>query len=143
MIISLANYYAGEATLYPVLYMWTALYAFYFFPMPQALAHAALVAVSYAVVLAIQAPDMVVVRWLLAVGTPVVAGILISRLLGGIQEHALELRNSEERTRLVLDTAPDAFITLDRDGHITTWNAAAERMFGWTMEEAAGRRCAS
>jgi PAS domain S-box-containing protein len=139
VIISLANYYAGEATLYPVLYMWTALYAFYFFPMPQALGHAALVAVSYAVVLAIQQPDMVVVRWLLAVGTPVVAGILISRLLGGIQEHALELRQSEERTRLVLDTAPDAFITLDRDGHITTWNAAAERMFGWTREEAAGR----
>jgi PAS domain S-box-containing protein len=139
VIISLANYYAGPATLYPVLYMWTALYGFYFFPMRQALAHAGLVAVAYAVVLAIQDADMVVVRWLLAVGTPVVAGILISRLLGGIQHHALELRESEERTRLVLDTAPDAFITLDRDGRITTWNAAAERMFGWTRDEAVGR----
>jgi PAS domain S-box-containing protein len=139
LIISLANYYAGPATLYPVLYMWTALYAFYFFPMRQALAHAALVAVAYAVVLAVQEADMVIVRWLLAVGTPVVAGILISRLLGGIQHHALELRKSEERTRLVLDTAPDAFITLDRDGCITTWNVAAERMFGWTKEEAVGR----
>jgi PAS domain S-box-containing protein len=139
VIISLANYYAGPTTLYPVLYMWTALYAFYFFPMREALVHAALVAVSYAVVLAIQETDMVVVRWLLAVGTPLVAGILISRLLGGLQHHALELRGSEERTRLVLDTAPDAFITLDRDGHITTWNAAAERMFGWTKEEAVGK----
>jgi PAS domain S-box-containing protein len=139
LIISLANYYAGPATPYPVLYMWTALYAFYFFPMRQALAHAGLVAVSYAVVLAVQEADMVVVRWLLAVGTPVVAGILISRLLGGIQHNALELRRSEERTRLVLDTAPDAFITLDRDGHITTWNAAAERMFGWSREDAVGR----
>jgi PAS domain-containing protein len=139
LIISLANYYAGPATLYPVLYMWTALYAFYFFPMRQALAHAALVAVAYAVVLAVQETDTVIVRWLLAVGTPVVAGILISRLLGGIQHHALELRQSEERTRLVLDTAPDAFITLDRDGLITTWNVAAERMFGWTKEEAVGR----
>jgi PAS domain S-box-containing protein len=139
VIISLANYYAGPATLYPVLYMWTALYAFYFFPTRQALAHAALVAVSYAVVLAVQETDMVVVRWLLAVGTPFVAGILISRLLRGIQHHALELRQSEERTRLVLDTAPDAFITLDRDGCITTWNAAAERMFGWTKDEAVGR----
>jgi PAS domain S-box-containing protein len=139
LIISLANYYAGPATLYPLLYMWTALYAFYFFPMREALVHTALVAVSYAVVLAIQGTDMVVVRWLLAVGTPVVAGILISRLLGGLQEHELELTASEERTRLVLDTAPDAFITLDRDGHITTWNAAAERMFGWTRDEAVGR----
>jgi len=139
VIISLANYYAGPATLYPVLYMWTALYAFYFFPTREALAQAALVAVSYAVVLAIQETDMAVVSWLLAVGTPFVAGILISRLLGGIQHHALELRQSEERTRLVLDTAPDAFITLDRDGHVTTWNAAAERMFGWTKEQAVGR----
>ena len=41
--------------------------------------------------------------------------------------------------RLVLDTAPDAFITLDRDGRITTWNVAAERLFGWSQDEAVGR----
>ena len=139
VIISLANYYAGPSTLYPILYTWTALYSFYFFPMREALAQMVFLAVAYAVVLAVQDADMVVVDWLLAVGTPAVAGLLISRLLGGIQHHALELRESEERTRLVLDTAPDAFITLDRDGRITTWNAAAERMFGWTKEEAVGQ----
>src|SRR3954451_21673586 len=98
--------------------------------MRQALVHGAFVAAAYAVVLAVHEADMGVARWLLAVGTPFVVGILISRLLGGIQHHALELRQSEERTRLVLDTAPDAFITLDRDWHVTTWNAAAVRMFG-------------
>jgi PAS domain S-box-containing protein len=139
VIISLANYYAGPSTLYPILYTWTALYAFYFFPMREALAQMVFLALAYAVVLAVQDPDMVVVDWLLAVGTPAVAGILIARLLAGIQHHARELRHSEERTRLVLDTAPDAFITLDRDGCITTWNAAAQRMFGWTGEEAVGR----
>ena len=46
---------------------------------------------------------------------------------------------SEERMRLVLDTAPDAFITLDSDGRIITWNAAAARLFGWSEEEAIGR----
>ena len=81
LIVSLANYYAGATTLYPVLYMWAALYAFYFFRPPEALAHMALVAVSYAVVLAIQDPESAIVRWLLAVGTPLVAGLLISRLL--------------------------------------------------------------
>src|SRR5215216_500458 len=139
VIISLANYYAGPSTLYPILYTWTALYSFYFFPMREALAQMVFLAFAYAVVLAIQEADMVVVDWLLAVGTPAVAGILITRLLGGIQHHARELRESDERTRLVLDTAPDAFITLDRHGCITTWNAAAERMFGWTKEEAVGR----
>ena len=39
----------------------------------------------------------------------------------------------------MLDSAPDAFVTLDRDGRITTWNAAAERLFGWPQQEAIGK----
>ena len=35
LIVSLANYYAGPTTLYPLLYMWAALYAFYFFPLSR------------------------------------------------------------------------------------------------------------
>src|SRR5918998_2057350 len=53
-LISLANYYGGPSTLYPLLYMWTALYDFYFFPLREAFAHMAILAVSYAVVLAVQ-----------------------------------------------------------------------------------------
>jgi PAS domain S-box-containing protein len=140
LIISLANYYAGPSTLYPLLYMWTALYAFYFFPLREAFAQMAVLAVSYAVVLEVQDADSAVVRWLLAVGTPLVAGLLISRLLGRLHDHAREAWQSEERTRLVLDSAPDAFITLDSDGVISTWNVAAERLFGWAKHEAVGRR---
>ena len=139
VILSLANYYAGPSTLYPLLYMWTALYAFYCFRLPEALAHMAFIALAYAIVLAIQDPDSAIVRWLLAIGTPLVAGVLISRLLDRLRGQARDLRQSEERTRLVLDTAPDAFITLDREGVITTWNVAAERLFGWKKEEALGR----
>jgi PAS domain S-box-containing protein len=139
VIVSLANYYAGPSTLYPLLYTWAVLYACYFFPLREAVAHMVFVAVAYAVTLAVQDADMVVVRWLLAIGTPVVAGLLISRLLGRLQAQARELGESDQRTRLVLDTAPDAFITLDRHGHILTWNAAAERLFGWTKQEAIGK----
>jgi PAS domain S-box-containing protein len=138
LIVSLANYYAGPSTLYPVLYMWAALYAFYFFRLGEALAHLAIVAVSYAVVLAAQDPDSALVRWLLTVGTPLVAGLLISRLLRLLSDRAQQLERSEIRTRMVLDTAPDAFVTLDRDGVIVTWNAAAQRLFGWTAAEAIG-----
>ena len=138
-IISLANYYAGPGTLYPILYTWTALYAFYFFPIREAAAQMVFLAASYAIVLAVEDADMVVVRWLLAVGTPLVAGLLISQLLARLQRQASRRRQSEERMRLVLDTAPDAFITLDRDGRIITWNVAAERLFGWSQQEAVGR----
>jgi PAS domain S-box-containing protein len=139
LIVSLANYYAGPSTLYPVLYMWAALYAFYFFRLAEALAHMAFVALSYAVVLVIQNPESPIVRWLLAVGTPLVAGLLISQLLRRLSDRAQQLEQSEARTRLVLDTAPDAFLTLDRDGVILSWNAAAQRLFGWTASEAVGK----
>ncbi len=110
----------------------------------------AFIGLSYAVVLAIQDPMSPAIRWLLAVGTPLIAGLLISRMLERLRaaadradEREALLKQSEARTRLVLDSAPDAFVTLDRDGVIRSWNAAAERMFGWPSEEAIGTsRCA-
>jgi PAS domain S-box-containing protein len=139
LIVSLANYYAGPSTLYPLLYMWASLYAFYFFRPIEAFAHMTVVGISYAIVLAIQNPDSPIVRWLLAVGTPLLAGLLISSLLRRLSDRAQQLERSEVRTRLVLDTAPDAFITLDSDGVIMSWNAAAHRLFGWTATEAIGK----
>jgi PAS domain S-box-containing protein len=140
LIVSLANYYAGPRMLYAILYMWAALYAFYFFRLGEALVHMAIVGIAYAVVLAVQDPDSEVVRWLLAVGTPLVAGLLISQLLRRLSDRAQALERSEVRTRMVLDTAPDAFITVDRDGVIMSWNAAAQRLFGWSAAEATGKR---
>jgi PAS domain S-box-containing protein len=145
-ILSFANYYTGTSTLYPLLYTWTALYAFYFFPIGQAFAHIVFIGFAYAIVLAIQDPNTPAIRWLLAVGTPLIAGVLISRMLDRLRaqqveagESARKLSQSEARTRLVLDNSPDAFVTLDRDGIIRSWNLAAERMFGWPANEAIGR----
>jgi PAS domain S-box-containing protein len=145
-ILSFANYYAGTSTLYPLLFTWTALYAFYFFGIGPALAHMAYIGLAYGVVLAIQDADSPGIRWLLAVGTPLIAGLLISRMLDRLRaqqsaaaDSARELSRSEARTRLVLDSSPDAFVTLDRDGIIRSWNLAAERMFGWPASEAIGR----
>src|SRR5829696_3383555 len=41
VILSFAIYYTGESALYPLLYTWTALYAFYFFSLRAALVHIA------------------------------------------------------------------------------------------------------
>jgi len=40
--------------------------------------------------------------------------------------------------REILDTAHDAFIAVDASARVVAWNAAAERMFGWTREEVLG-----
>jgi PAS domain S-box-containing protein len=50
------------------------------------------------------------------------------------------LAASEERTRLIIETALDAVITMDDAGLITGWSPQAESIFGWTRGEVIGRR---
>jgi diguanylate cyclase (GGDEF)-like protein/PAS domain S-box-containing protein len=52
------------------------------------------------------------------------------------------LRDSEERARLIVDAASDAFIATDERDVVTDWNARAQALFGWTRSEAVGRRLA-
>ena len=52
-------------------------------------------------------------------------------------EHALT--ESEGRFRALLRSAADAIICADANGHILSWNRAAERMFGYTEEELLGQ----
>jgi PAS domain S-box-containing protein len=67
---------------------------------------------------------------------------LAGRAAAGISR-ALTLRAAREQAALhsaVVETAADAFVTHDEDDIITAWNPAAERLFGWSAEEAIGRR---
>ena len=55
------------------------------------------------------------------------------------QRRAAEvLRAGEEYARRVVDAAYDAFVAIDQDGVISSWNRHAEDMFGWSREEAIG-----
>ena len=145
-MVALANEFTGQTALYPLLFSWPILYAFYFFKRPAAIAHVIFAGLAYAVVLALGDLPSPYVRWLLAIGTPTVAGVLVSGLLDRVLRERLESRErelllaqQEARTRIVLDSAPDAFVAIDRDGSVRTWNAAAERMLGWSAAEAVGK----
>jgi PAS domain S-box-containing protein len=49
------------------------------------------------------------------------------------------LRQADEQLRLIVESAADwAVFSLDADGRIATWNAGAERLFGFTEAEALG-----
>ena len=52
------------------------------------------------------------------------------------------LRESEERNRLILDSALDAVVITNAEGNIEGWNPQAEELFGWSREEAYGRNAA-
>jgi diguanylate cyclase (GGDEF)-like protein/PAS domain S-box-containing protein len=55
------------------------------------------------------------------------------------QHRTLEqLEASEVRFRTVIETASDAFVSIDERGVIVEWNRKAEELFGWNREEAIG-----
>ena|GEM_PF-966615 len=146
LILVAANYFVGPSALYLVIFTWTGLYAFYFFPPRVALAHLSLIGVAYLVVLIVQDPPSPVVRWILAIGTPGLAGLMVSTLLDRLRDEAaqaarqeLVLRESEARTRAIVESAPNPYLAISEDGFVVSWNPAAERTFGWSADEAVGR----
>ncbi len=49
------------------------------------------------------------------------------------------LQEREARLQSILETAPDAIIVIDDHGLIESYSSAAQRLFGFTAEEAVGR----
>ncbi|MBI5787443.1 MAG: PAS domain S-box protein [Candidatus Schekmanbacteria bacterium] len=48
------------------------------------------------------------------------------------------LKDSELYLRSIVESAPDAIISLDGEGLITAWNPKAETFFGWSAAQAVG-----
>lgn len=49
------------------------------------------------------------------------------------------LIESEKRTRLIIESSINAIVIMDSYGIITDWNHRAEKMFGWSSDEAIGQ----
>ncbi|MBK3402480.1 PAS domain S-box protein [Methylorubrum populi] len=50
----------------------------------------------------------------------------------------MDLRAREAHLQSILDTVPEAMVVIDEAGHIHSFSAAAERLFGYTAGEAVG-----
>ena len=60
------------------------------------------------------------------------------------RQHEAALRASEERLRLMVESVKDyAIFSTDPQGRVTTWNAGAERIFGYRDDEIIGRGLAA
>jgi len=55
------------------------------------------------------------------------------------KEAEKDLRDSEERFRMILNTAYHSFVSTDAQGCVREWNAQAEQLFGWKKEEVIGQ----
>ena len=66
----------------------------------------------------------------------------IRRAIADAQEHT-RLRGAEQKIReqaALLDKASDAIILCDIERNVQFWNQGAERIYGWTAAETAGKR---
>jgi two-component system, sensor histidine kinase and response regulator len=86
------------------------------------------------------------VRWVSTTKMPwhdregrVVGVVGITRDITDRKRAEAALRESAEQTRLIIDTANDAFVAMDSAGKIIDWNPRAEEVFGWQRKEAIGR----
>ena len=61
------------------------------------------------------------------------------RTFDDAREWEEELRASELRKSLILDSALDGIVTVDHEGRILEFNSAARRVFGYTRAEVFGR----
>jgi diguanylate cyclase (GGDEF)-like protein/PAS domain S-box-containing protein len=69
----------------------------------------------------------------------IAAGMVILRELAQRLHAEKALVESEEGNRLLIDGVKDyAIVLLDRAGRITSWNIGAERIYGYSAEEAIG-----
>jgi PAS domain S-box-containing protein len=63
--------------------------------------------------------------------------------IAGVAQDVTFRKQNEDRVReqaSLLDKAQDAIIVRDLDHRISYWNKSAERLYGWTAEQAVGRR---
>ena len=69
----------------------------------------------------------------------VLVALLLSSFVSGLRREAHRLRDSEERYRLLAETASDAIVVIDEKGEILYVNDMAKRLFGRSADELLGQ----
>ncbi len=70
----------------------------------------------------------------------VTGSVHVTRNISERKRAESELQRSNDLLRAIIEAAPTAIIGLDLDGNVqTVWNPAAEKMLGWSAQEAMGQ----
>jgi PAS domain S-box-containing protein len=81
----------------------------------------------------------VTLSWMGAWSEPVKRHFFVGRDMTESRHAQETLRESEQLARNIIETSVDAFLQMDDTGAIRMWNSQAEKLFGWTREEALGK----
>ncbi len=81
------------------------------------------------------------IRWIYERGKMVHEDGRPAYMVGACSDITTRKQAEESRRHMaaVVESSDDAIITKDLNGIITSWNAGAERIFGWTAAEAVGK----
>lgn len=74
------------------------------------------------------------------VGNQIAGAIGSARLYADLKQAEADLAVSNERSEMIIETAHDAFISIDDRGQVVSWNTQAEKTFGWSAGEAVRHR---
>jgi diguanylate cyclase (GGDEF)-like protein/PAS domain S-box-containing protein len=152
-LISMAIEASGRtSTPFVLFYLWSNLYAWYFFPRRRAAFQLALTGVAYAVVLLVH--DQVgggrstsgilplfgpgAARWLITFGTMLVAGVLVTTLRERVERLIRELTEERNFVMSVVDTAAAVVMVFGLDGRLQAFNRACEQLTGYSANEIPG-----
>ncbi|MEW6080043.1 MAG: transporter substrate-binding domain-containing protein [Thermodesulfobacteriota bacterium] len=72
-------------------------------------------------------------------GGRVIGGLSTARDITDSKRMEETLRDREMFMRAMISCSPMALYSIDLSGNVSSWNASAERIFGWTAEEVLGR----
>ena len=154
VLISAAIHFSGRTgTPFVLFYLWSNLYAWYFFDRTRALLQLAMIGASYAVVLLMHdpvTPDVPTrgvvpffgpgaARWLITVGTMLVAGVLVALLRDRVDRQTRRLTEERNFVMNVVDTASALVMIFALDGVLQGFNRACETTTGYRADEVRGR----
>ncbi len=83
--------------------------------------------------------------WMFATAVIAVFGALAWVFARTLERTDVERRSAEGEARklaAIVESSGDAIVRLELDGEVVSWNAAAERLYGWSASEVTGRRLA-
>jgi two-component system, cell cycle sensor histidine kinase and response regulator CckA len=84
-------------------------------------------------------PDDTATSLQIVLGVTVAMGLVIGSVTAERRRALGAWQAATEDLRAVFDASPLAIVAIDQHGHITRWNAGAERLFGWSRAEVIGR----
>ncbi len=79
-----------------------------------------------------------------------ISAVLVLMLLGTVRsvarsdrrqrDSARQIKSQDQALARLLESTHEAYFATDRSGIITAWNAQAEKLYGWSQQEALGRK---